>query len=559
MLVYPLGTDGPRHIRWANAAAADLYGYSADKLREMTVADILVPGSVSIPDALGQLRAERRAEFESEHRTRDGDTVPMRTHARLATLGGELCVVAVCRDDRERRAFHRGLARENLRLERSAATSERGLEAFAEDLRILHRIVTADHPTPEARYDAFLRAGCEMFDLPLGILAETPVDPATRERLYRLEAVVTPDPAITAGMTIPLRDSFCDAVYESGGTVTYADAAASVPEHPACRDRGLRAYIGTPVIVDGEWFGTVNFVSPQPRRGGFTPAERELVEVMAGSLGREIALAKAASAHDAEIAWRRAVAEAVGDAVLHLRPDGSVAFANEHAAAVLDADGRPRTDRVDRDGRPLAPEAFPEAVALREGAEAHLGLVGIGEDGARAWYSVTATPVDTTGDGAPNGAVAVFRDLTAVHAAAQRAVQARDLLGSVLVATPEGVLAYRAIRGADGEIEDFECLLANPQAEVLVGRPRDELVGRRLLELFPGTRETGTFDAYRRVVESGEMYRTTLYYPHDGFDEHFGVLAVPLPAADGVTVSFVPVSRPAEAAPSPEASGAAAP
>ena len=52
----------------------------------------------------------------------------------------------------------------------------------------------------EARYEAFLRAGCEMFGLPVGILAETP-EAQDGSRLYRLDTVISPDPEMQPGVT----------------------------------------------------------------------------------------------------------------------------------------------------------------------------------------------------------------------------------------------------------------------------------------------------------------------------------------------------------------------
>lgn len=63
---------------------------------------------------------------------------------------------------------------------------------------------------------------------------------------------------------------------------------------------------------------------------------------------------------------------------------------------------------------------------------------------------------------------------------------------------------YRAVRGPDGEIVDFVIDFLNPAGAEANGLPREEQVGRRLLELFPGRLESGLFGDYCRVVETGE-------------------------------------------------------
>ena len=196
VLVYPVREDGPGRLLAFNRAAVQRYGYSEEELSALTIQDLIKPGSLSVPDAIARLRRETQATFESVHLTKEGQRLHMSTNARLVEYDSELCILAVCRDDTERRAFQRQLSRANLRLERTVGERTAEVEAFAEDLRILHRIITAEHASPKARFDAFLRAGCEMFDLPLGILSSTPRDEETGKLLYTLEAVVSPDPSI---------------------------------------------------------------------------------------------------------------------------------------------------------------------------------------------------------------------------------------------------------------------------------------------------------------------------------------------------------------------------
>jgi len=68
----------------------------------------------------------------------------------------------------------------------------------------------------------------------------------------------------------------------------------------------------------------------------------------------------------------------------------------------------------------------------------------------------------------------------------------------------DGMVINRAIRDENGRIVDFWVEYANEAASRISGVAHDELVGHRILELFPGRRTNGQFDAYVRVVETGE-------------------------------------------------------
>ncbi|EWY37604.1 histidine kinase, partial [Skermanella stibiiresistens SB22] len=104
-----------------------------------------------------------------------------------------------------------------------------------------------------------------------------------------------------------------------------------------------------------------------------------------------------------------------------------------------------------------------------------------------------------------------------------------------------GLMSFRAVRGADGGIVDFEWLLANAVGAEIVGRPAGELIGRRLLEVVPGNRADGLFDAYVGVVETGETWESERWYDHDGIQLWFRIRAVRV--GDGFCVGFADVSK----------------
>lgn len=76
----------------------------------------------------------------------------------------------------------------------------------------------------------------------------------------------------------------------------------------------------------------------------------------------------------------------------------------------------------------------------------------------------------------------------------------------------DGFAILTALRGPDGEIEDFRYDYINGAGCQLNQRSRQETLGRRLLDLLPGHRGE-LLEAYRHVVETGEpLARETLVY-----------------------------------------------
>ena len=559
VLVYPLGPDGPEPLVAFNAATVARYGYTEAELDGMTIDALLAPGGGETSEtALDTLRRTRQASFDSTHLTKDGRTLPVQTSARLIEYEGRLCVLALARDDAERRAFQRDLSRANLSLERTVAARTEELQAFADALKILHRITTEDYATPEQRTDAYLHAGCTMFSMPVGILSATPIDEATGERMYRIESVVSPDPSLEPGLTVPIREAFCDAVLEREETVAYGDAAVEEGTgcHPAYATRGLRAFIGTPIWVEDEIIGTLNFVSPEVRPGGFRAFERDLVEIMADAIARRIVADRAESERRRLEEWSLRVVETVSDGIILVAPDGSILFSNPSARELLGLDKRrdhtddmpARWPVIDEAGDPIHGDDLPEREVLRTKEPVRGMIQGICPPGEPTrWYRVNATPVDHDADGRTDAVVVSFADVTELRAATEEARRGAALLASVQAATPEGVMAFRACRDAAGAIEDFEFLLANPRSLEITAQTGQTLIGRRLLAVFPGNVETGLFDAYRRVTDTGETFQSVTDYPDDGVAARLQITAVPLDiggdgSPDGFVVVFTAVA-----------------
>src|SRR3954454_16920791 len=110
------------------------------------------------------------------------------------------------------------------------------------------------------------------------------------------------------------------------------------------------------------------------------------------------------------------------------------------------------------------------------------------------------------------------------HAAEPTAADAGEQLGAVLEAIDEAFFRMGAVRDAAGRIVDFEYLYCNRTALTLLDRRREDVVGRRLLELFPSHRTNGLFDAYIQVVETGESLRYEFAFDEGGVAGEFEVV-----------------------------------
>jgi PAS domain S-box-containing protein len=154
-------------------------------------------------------------------------------------------------------------------------------------------------------------------------------------------------------------------------------------------------------------------------------------------------------------------------------------------------------------------------------------------DGFNVWFDVKAIKLGTD-------VLVTFTDFTSLKQAQQAIERQAGLLNSVLNGSINGIMAFEAIRDEGGVIQDFVFLSSNEAACRMVGKSADELVGTRLLTVFPGNKETGLFDKYVQTVETGMSTRTETYYKHDGLDVWLDISAQKID--DGFVVTFTDIS-----------------
>lgn len=100
---------------------------------------------------------------------------------------------------------------------------------------------------------------------------------------------VHPGDAVAVGATFELGLTFCQVPWTRGRLLAVPDLLVTEHHtHPAYAHFGVAAYIGAPVHVDGEPFGTVNFSSSTPRAEGWTAEDRERVLRLAREIGTSL-------------------------------------------------------------------------------------------------------------------------------------------------------------------------------------------------------------------------------------------------------------------------------
>ena len=142
------------HFIEANRTACERLGYRREELLRLGPAQIDTPESAArIPAISAKLQREGRVAFESAHRARGGQIIPVEINARIANFGDRTVVISVARDLRGRASMREALrlSEENARLLLDAAP-ESAFLLTADGLTLAANEVAARRfgQTPEA-------------------------------------------------------------------------------------------------------------------------------------------------------------------------------------------------------------------------------------------------------------------------------------------------------------------------------------------------------------------------------------------------------------------------
>ena len=121
---------------------------------------------------------------------------------------------------------------------------------------------------------------------------ETAIVSNINDNSYVISALDSDMPVFNLGDSFELSDTYCAVVHESKETVVYNNVG-NIEEmllHPVYIALQLLSYIGTPILVNGEIWGTLNFSSTLVREHEFSQEEILLVENLASEYGSVLAL-----------------------------------------------------------------------------------------------------------------------------------------------------------------------------------------------------------------------------------------------------------------------------
>ncbi len=482
-------------IEDANQAACEFYGYSLAQMLTLKIADINILPADEVKAEMERAHAEQRLYFNFRHRLASGEIREVEVYSGpIDTDRGER-LYSIVHDVTERKR-----AEEREHRQRKALVT-------------LNEVAALSHLPLGEQLRRALAIVAAQLDLPFGIVSHVVGDS------YTVVAQVSPPDTLQDGQEFALGHTYCDITLRHRRVVAISEMRRSpYLGHPCYETFKLEAYIGAPIYVGGEVYGTVNFSSPQPYPRQFDSGDTEFVTLLARWVGSVIERDQASRRLMASEAYLQAIIDNEPECVKVIAPDGTVTQMNRAGLDMLEAES---VEEVNAAGLVnfVAPEhrqAFRDLNAqVLTGKTATLEFLVVGREGRRGWLDTHAAPLRDAA-GRVYAVLGVTRDITET----KRAESELRLAASVFGHAHEGIMICNAKR----VVVDV-----NPTFSEITGYARDEIIGRTPKLLSSGRHDQAFYRTMWQAVETQGFWDGEIWNRRkdgSGYVEHLTISTV---------------------------------
>jgi len=161
--------------------------------------------------------------------------------------------------------------------------SRQELQKAVDALSFVYRFTGGPEIDLRSRAEDVLRFGATIFGVPIGVISR--IEGGSYEVRYAHDQ----GGELEAGMTFDLGRTFCsEAARQMEPMAVHHLGESDLEKHPAYGELKVESYIGAPVKVQGELYGTLAFLGRAPRASAFSEIELSLIRLFAQWLGNEL-------------------------------------------------------------------------------------------------------------------------------------------------------------------------------------------------------------------------------------------------------------------------------
>lgn len=219
-------------------------------------------------------------------------------------------------------------------------------------LSSFHAITTDASATTDAKIRHLLELGLRTFGLDIAIVSRI------RDEIYTvLHSAGTGAPA--PGSQFPLKETYCRHAMEINDAVGVEHVGKSFFNTLPCYEKfRLEAYLGVPLMVGLQRYGTLNFSSPRPRTAPFHDTELAMIRLFSEWIGNELSRATTLENLSRSELSLRSIVDNVIDGIITVNFQGTIQTFNPAAEHIF---GYRTSEVLGRNVNMLMPEPYHTA------------------------------------------------------------------------------------------------------------------------------------------------------------------------------------------------------
>ena len=211
-----------------------------------------------------------------------------------------------------------------------------------------------------------------------------------------------------------------------------------------------------------------------------------------------------------------AMLQAIADIIALIDNELNIIWANDVAKEIYGDDivGKKCYEAYHRSDKPCEPHSCATVKAFQDGNIHQCETQVTDKDGKSRYLLCIANVAFRDKDGKPSAVLEICRDITERKRMEEALRGSEEKYKNLFEQMSSGVAVYEAIdNGNDFVIRDF-----NRAGENIEHLDREDIIGKRVTEVFPGINEFGLLDVFKRVWGTGktEYFPDALYIDKNG-------------------------------------------
>ncbi|MTI87831.1 MAG: PAS domain S-box protein [Balneolaceae bacterium] len=368
-----------------------------------------------------------------------------------------------------------------------------GEQIVEKRMNLLQEIVSQSSLDLNKQLYNALKLTTQLLGMDIGIVS------SVKGNTYTIVEHFAEDADLHNGQSFELGDTYCSITLEQDQVVTIHHMERSPHKrHPCYQAFQLETYIGVPIKIEGELFGTINFSSPYPKISEFLGADRKLITLLGQWVGSVIKRQRTEEELKEREHLYKLISTNTADMVCLHEPDGTYCFVSPSAERIL---GYKPTELIGKDPSSLIHPTDLQRINEQSHAEAlsnntvHSIQYRIRKkDGEFIWFDTATEPI-TNEKGEVINLQTTSREITD-----------RKKLELLFEQTQK----MAEIGGWEFDLKTGEVFWTDQVYRIHEMSMRDKVNIDETLKFFPGQAREQIQQAMIHTIRTGETYDLTL-------------------------------------------------